>query len=160
MVQGTDGSGDESRGEGERARDRVTNPESEKGQEVKESPPAKLKPKPKPPVEVRPIEKQGKALLVEWQDGDGLHRSVVRRADVVENEIDPDKLAQGNPYGRRWSDEVLGVTPELEQELYRRGIWTKRDLLAQSQQVHAAAMQVLVGPVIKSLLKFAKEQEV
>lgn len=139
----------------------MTNPESEKDEEVKVSPPApKPKPKPKPPASVRPVEKQGRALLVEWSDKDGLRRATVRRDDVIGNKIDPDKLAQGNPYGQRWSEEIEGISPELERALYARGIWTKADLLERSQLARGAVMEIVGVPLIKKLLEFAKSKEV
>lgn len=105
---------------------------------------------------VKVIRREKKAALVEWIDRGKYHRASVPAREIQDGTVDNDVLEAGIPYGERWRD-VDGVTAEIEQELYRHGIWTRDDLLANSHQARNAVQKMLVGPVMSALLKKAKQ---
>lgn len=141
MVQEGDGTSDVQSAEGERIRN------------IK---------KRRKPISVRPVAREGMAVLVEWVDGGDYWRAivpenVVTRADSGALEVDREELEAGVPVGDDWA-QVEGVTKAVIHELHREGIFTKKDLLQRSHRANAAVMRALVPPLLTRLLRFAQEE--
>lgn len=107
-------------------------------------------------VHVRLVHSDGVAALVEWLDCAGIHRAVIPAVEVGPGRNVPDYvLDAGVAYGEKWS-AIEGVTEELEQALYNRGIWTRGDMLVKSQLARQAVQKVMVVPVVVKLLEAAR----
>lgn len=106
-------------------------------------------------IPVKAIEQQGKSVLVEWLDDGRIRRCIIPQARTG-TEVGADVLSAGVAYGEKWS-EIEGVNDDLEQELYRQGIWGKSDLLKLSHRARGAVERILCAPVVSKLLRFAQE---
>lgn len=102
---------------------------------------------------VKVIERQGKAVLVEWIDKDQY-----KRATVPGNKLDGDRcaadvLAQGVAYGVDW-ETVLSEFPGADviaNELRRQGIWTREDFNRNVTQVRGIINRLFVIPLIAEM---------
>jgi len=91
--------------------------------------------------------------LVEYDLGAGTQRVFVPADKLSGNDIDDDVLAAGIPYGEDWAtwvDEAHGEA--FAAQLHATGIYTKKDLLARSNEVRAALQRLLVNPLMDELL--------
>lgn len=110
------------------------------------------------PKRVKIIRQEGMVSLVEWLDTYGLyHRSVIP-SELVDNKrrVSENELNRGVKYGEDWS-EVMDFTADpddIEQELYRVGIWTGDDILDNPDAVRGAIQKVLQN-TLASLFRFA-----
>ncbi len=112
---------------------------------------------------VRVIAKKGKSALVEWGDDAGIHRAFVPTDSITLDSsnhdrtvVSADDLAIGLPYGVEWSTAVtfdLSVE-EMEQALYRRGIWTVDDVRA-NPQAAVSALAYAYGANLRALYNAA-----
>ena len=88
------------------------------------------KPKPVKLVDVRPVAKAGKSILVEYTVRDATNRVYVPLEVVKEGKAPLDDLQAGVQYGIAW--ETLKVNPitsaALAQALRNAGIYTMQDL--------------------------------
>lgn len=80
---------------------------------------------------VKIIQKQGAAVLVEWQDAVGVHRGVLPAKVVGDGQaVEYGDLMAAMPYGIPWERITLPqVTLEQFAQAFReKGIWTEEDL--------------------------------
>ena len=118
------------------------------------------KKKPTPaPTEVKVISVQGESALVEWLDGEGLHRvHVPLRLVAADGHVSARTLGRGIPYGVEW--EQVEVAPveagALAQALREAGIWTQQDL-SRNQRMVLGILQSLYRVDLASLNRLAKE---
>ncbi len=115
-------------------------------------------------MQVKVLQQQGPAALVEWSDATGPHRGIVPASAVVGgrtseagDEVDPIELAHAIPYGAPW--EIL-YTPsvtalQVARLLRERGIWTEHDLQRDVAGARAA-LAVAYGIDLKTLLDTAR----
>jgi hypothetical protein len=112
-------------------------------------------------VNVIPVGKaQGESVLVQWCQDEDYFRAYVPISEVVGNQCPKDVLAQGIPYGIRWSQylDVPIITPQLlERELHRRGVWTVGDLTIRRKSVQTAIRQVVGSAILEAVERFKKE---
>ena len=114
---------------------------------------------------VRIIARKNKSTLVEWADDSGLHRGFVPSDSIA---LDPDSgralsfvaiddLAMALPYGLPWADivELVISMKEMEQHLYKAGIWTADDV-RENPLVALAAIGKAYSANIRSLLEAAE----
>ncbi len=91
------------------------------------------------------VARQGKAVVVEWQDPLGVHRSILPAEQVSgADDLTYDQLTAGIPYGVLWEslDIGSGMPSRIAQDLRRRGIWTLLDLQRNLGQARAALAAV------------------
>jgi len=106
------------------------------------------------------IARKNKSALIEWNDGDGIHRGFVPTDSIIAADGDPfrvsnDVLAMALPYGVRWSAAEFELDmAAMEQALYRRGIWTVDDVRA-NQITAVNAIRYAYSANIRSLLDAA-----
>lgn len=98
-------------------------------------------------MRVTVIEQRGAAAVVEWRDGEGLHRAIVPHrllsADKDEEPYAECALAvlqQGIPFGESWEALALGQigAERVAQALRARGLWTAQDVLQHVERARAA----------------------
>lgn len=107
------------------------------------------------------VERVGQSLVVQWNDDEGIHRSIIPEELVNGNVVDKKSLSMAIPYGVDWAnvfDEIMNeVTPEVvATELRKRGIWTVEDLLSNSQAA-LGAIQEAYGVDFAKLLRAARK---
>lgn len=113
-------------------------------------------------VEVKVVRRDGKTMLVEWQEDGLLKRASVSPDMVVEDNgatAQVENPAAGIPYGADWWRivELEPVTPEvLDRELKRRGIWTVADLRA-NPNIAQSALIAVYGVNLTRLLQAAEK---
>ena len=120
--------------------------------------PAKPKAKPVKRQAVKLIAHQGESALVEWFD-DKYHRVYVPVAefDFEKKTVAENVLAMGIPYGVDWSQMDVTIDPvELDQELKKRGIWTRKDLESKPNQA-IAAINRISGMMRRQMLDVAEK---
>lgn len=102
---------------------------------------------------VRVISREGEAVLVEWTDDDGHYRrGVLPPEAVVKGHCKDEELDQSIIYGERWSSWIVLPTPEeIEQELYRHGLWTFDDILANGEVVRGVTMKPFESILVRLL---------
>ena len=119
--------------------------------------------KPLEPTDVEVVRQEHGVTLVAWMERNRRRRAwvtndmIVSRADGVATVNDP---GAGAPYGVEWRRLIeLQATPEeVEQELYKRGIWTLADLRTKPGDV-VAAIQAVYGLTRGALLLAAERYE-
>lgn len=111
-------------------------------------------------MQVRVVRRDHQASLVEWIDGEGLHRATVPTAELADNEVSQETLDMGIQYGLPWEGLLrIRVTPEaIAHELRRRGIWTSADLAARPM-VALAALQAAYGIDLAALRAAAERHD-
>lgn len=104
-------------------------------------------------IQVRVIEKHGKAALVEWE---GLHRTLVP-TDALEGMgggmamVCPAVLDAGVPWGAPWGEVSFeGAAERFERELHRLGIWTGEDARAKPSRV-LTALQAACSDALRAV---------
>jgi hypothetical protein len=125
-------------------------------------------------VNVRVVATKGESALVEWQEGDdltlpgqalsGLKRAYIPADKVTDGQACSDVLAAGIPYGVAFEDVLVpSVTAtRIAQELRRRGLWTKEDVLTRPGEVLSAlqaAYGIDLGRLQAACAKHALEEE-
>ena len=91
-------------------------------------------------MQVKIIERQKQATLVEWIDALGPHRSIIPADKVGASEnVDGHELDLGIPYGVPWEMILtLTVTSHMIARLLREsGIWTEEDMRRNINAVRA-----------------------
>jgi len=108
-------------------------------------------------MRVKLVSRKGQAALVEYLEGGALRRCVVPLSLLSDDEVAPEALERGLPYGLPWEELLrLATTPEaVAQELRRRGIWTLADLRA-CPQAAVGALQSCYGVDRAALLRAAE----
>lgn len=103
---------------------------------------------------VKIIERQGKAALVAWMDGDLYKRVTIPANKLVGNDVSPDVLAQGVAYGLNWEDILSGWPGAdiLANEFRRQGIWTAEDFWRGAASVRGAINRIFVAAMMDELL--------
>jgi hypothetical protein len=115
-------------------------------------------------IDVTIIARQGTAALVQWIDGAGdVHRSTVPLDALKFNPTNADEARckapeMGIPYGVAWSEilNLSNLTDRLEQEFYKRGIWTGADALRLSPAVEGA-LKTALGADLNTILATAMQ---
>ncbi len=111
-------------------------------------------------VNVRVVEKQGRARVIEYRASDGLHRcilpaNVVREA-LAGDGLTEEELERGVSYGEDWAEMLHGVempTPETVAQVLRdAGIWTAEEARANVGATRAAIARVY-APVTTAILR-------
>ena len=114
--------------------------------------------------DVRVVARKNKSALVEWADADGLHRGFVPDTAVdvsggsrVTASVSIPDLDMALPYGVPWADVVTFELSmkEMEQALYKRGIWTGEDV-RKNHRAAVAAVGYAYSANIRSLLEAAE----
>lgn len=108
-------------------------------------------------MRIKVIERQGGAALVEWLDGDKLHRATVPSDKLKGDSVSKSDLTMGVPYGEPWAEllTITATSEQLEQELYRRGLWTGEDIRRNPEAAKGALMTV-IGIDFAALLRAAR----
>lgn len=84
-------------------------------------------------IKVNVIRRKGATMLVQFADENGVQRVTLPSSSVDDDGlVDVLELSLGIPYGLPWEEIVqFKATPEtVTNELRRRGIWTREDLIA------------------------------
>jgi len=125
-----------------------------------------VKSKKKMMVGVTILSRKNQSVLIEWHDGDGsLCRSYMPASSIHNvrpsgkaGEVDSNDLALGIAYGIPWSKFIrLSATPEqVEQALYRAGIWTREEL-KRGPATAVSALRDVYSVDLASLFKAAAE---
>lgn len=112
-------------------------------------------------MKVRVINRKGHRAVVVYHD-QGLQAVIVPAEAVKGNKCDDEALMAGIPYGLPWAEiigEMRALPEEIEQALYRRGIWTREDLRADPMRA-AAALMAAYGLDVQELNRRAIEYEI
>lgn len=114
----------------------------------------KQKPKAKP-IPATVINVRGESALVEFRKAGKLKRVIIPAAEAS-NQMDPDILEMGIPYGLPWESIVtLSVTSEtLAERLREAGLWTVEDINANPRAVYGA-LQAAYGVDLAAILQAA-----
>lgn len=108
------------------------------------------------PVRVKILHREEQAALVQWVDDDGnTGRVIIPTDEIASGKVPLSTLHAGIPGAEPWR-EIDGISADLEQAFYRRGIWEPEDLLKSSHLARGAIQQALVVPLMKALLEHAK----
>ena len=108
-------------------------------------------------IKVRIIRRKNGLSLIEWRDSnEKFHRGWIPDIEISfgsgneGNVLDPDMSV---PYGIPWREFIsINATPVgIEDELYRRGIWTIEELRADPKSAQAA-IQAVYGMDLSALL--------
>lgn len=106
------------------------------------------------PIVVRIIQRQGKAVLVEWADDGQYKRATIPASKLDGNDCPADVLEASPAYGVDWAAKFrLPGSDVLANELRRQGIWTKEDFMRGRATVNAVMMRILVNPLVDELVK-------
>jgi len=129
--------------------------EAQAPEPVKQEPPARAKRQKR--LDVRVVERQGVTACVQWAEGDWLRRGWVPAEEVRDNQASEDALSAAVPVGVRWEErlDLKLDNAALARALYRRGLFTARDL-ARKPEVEAAIREA-IGPVYIAILRMAEE---
>jgi len=107
------------------------------------------------------VEKQGQAVVVEWQEGKEPRRCILPKRLVIAHKgnLSAEVLKRGIPYGMDWAELLVGmITPtpaDVERELHKIGIWTEAQLRANMAGARRAVDAACSGVLIK-LIRGAK----
>lgn len=97
-------------------------------------------------MKVKVIEREGQSALVQYDDGNTLHRCYIPIEEIKRNRVEDEVLAAGIQYGIEWA-EVLDLSALLpltvDRALKERGIWTREDLLAKDRVIIRIATNLL-----------------
>lgn len=111
-------------------------------------------------MNVRVVQRQGDAAMVEWASGEDLRRAIVPAAEVSPaGDVAETVLEQGIPWGLSLETALMGgfraVGPvAIIRALRQRGIWTAADVQKRSGEVFGA-IQAAYGVDLQSVLVLA-----
>jgi hypothetical protein len=130
-------------------------------EEKNEAPPEAQQTKEKAPAPqpVTVVGARGESALVEWQDGEGLHRAYIPLKQVKDGAVSMTVLRKGIPYGVPWENvELAPVTgQQLAINLRQAGIWTREDLSRQQRRA-LGVLQALYQVDLASLNRLAAKE--
>ena len=91
------------------------------------------------------IQRQGKAVLIEWQDAVGVHRGILPATLVGDGQnVAFSDLQAALPYGIPWERVTLPIVTleQFAQAFRAQGIWTEEDLHRNIPKARAAIQEV------------------
>jgi len=97
-------------------------------------------------MKVKIVETQGQSALVQYEDGDTLHRRYVPVKEIKRGKVEDEVLAAGIQYGIDWESrlDLSGLTPlAVDRALKEKGIWTTEDLFAKDRAIIRIATTLL-----------------
>lgn len=96
--------------------------------------------------------------LVEYIEAGAPRRVTVPVSQIYDNECDMGTLLSGVPFGEVWDLHIppLRLPERISNELRKRGLWTKADVLAHPDEAHSAVLTATKEAYI-SLLRYCKE---
>ena len=107
---------------------------------------------------VKKIRRKGHGVLVEFECDGRLQRVVVPPDSVNDGHVEDDVLGMGIPYGEPWSQLIGNLTAvQVENALYRAGIWTLDDL-RQNPMAGVGALQNAMGAYVNQLIEAASRR--
>ena len=115
-------------------------------------------------VKIQIIRRKNGLCLIQWIDSnDMFHRGWIPDIEISFGSGNEGKVQDPNmsvPFGIPWRELIsLNATPQdLENELYRRGIWTIEDL-RQNPQGALSSIQSVYGMDLSALLNEARLYE-
>jgi len=110
-------------------------------------------------MEIKIIQQDLRAALVEWCDGEGLHRCIIPVSVVKSGEVTQYDLEAGQPYGEDWESFLKLPTAQFVARLLRdNGVWTFADLKGDVRKTRAA-LAMAYSKVLIDLLECAKSAE-
>ena len=108
-------------------------------------------------MKVKIIKREGKAVLVEYQDGEQLKRVSVPTETLRGSQVSKENLNAGIPYGDLDGLELDAINADdFIKALNQHGIWTRCELLANMSAVRNILLQGVINNQAK-LRAFAKE---
>lgn len=110
-------------------------------------------------IDVKIIQQSGHSALVEWLDNGKRKRATIPQGVIQDNQVLKSDLEMGIPYGIEWSKviELSASSEDLQQELYRVGIWTADDAINNADRLRGA-LQKVYSVDIGTIMKLAKEE--
>lgn len=103
-------------------------------------------------IKVRLVKKLQDSYLVEYLYNDGLKRCYIPQ-NQYSDEVELDVLEMGIPYGDEFTVPDITIRSDvLLNELHRRGIWTKEDVIENADTANAA-IRYLVNLTVHNLFK-------
>jgi hypothetical protein len=94
-------------------------------------------------MEIKVVDRDGKAVVVEWVDNGRLKRGVLPAKDVKRGKYTTKTaLRRAAPYGLPWEElvQLRATSEDLAEQLRKRGIWNLEDLWSKGEEVQAAIM--------------------
>jgi len=107
---------------------------------------------------VKIVAREGEAVLVKWLDEDGQRHCGVLPLQVVNNgRCSDEELDRCIVHGESWAELIEWPTvAEIEQELYRHGLWGFDDFENNAEVIRGIIMKPFEDTLI-SLLRLAKQ---
>jgi hypothetical protein len=110
-------------------------------------------------VKVTIINSGDKTSLVQWVEDGSPKRATVKNEQITDEQVSPDHLRKGIPYGLDFAAICPAITPQqIEEVLHEYSIWTADDVRAKPALV-LSALSSLNAVVIDSIRLFVKQSK-
>lgn len=111
--------------------------------------------------QVRVIQRQDQAALVEWFDGKDYHRVTIPQAQVKSGLIKQSVLDKGVPHGLPWERlfNITATPKDMAKKLRQRGVFTVRDIDLNPTALHKAVIEALAEDIAAFIQKAREAQE-